>query len=186
MGGGSVPVNSNASIFKGWWVLFFLLVWEGPALQAQRPDGGDRPPSRFQQDRPDREAKVRRGRDESRPKPFLMASDPRFEKMLNLALVKEDELEEAIRNWPEYQEMKPIRRQSLERRLANFRERIRSEAMENAESMELTIPAEREDEFIRDYWTARIQIEKEVREMAEAELRERSSQVRKRIQQKWK
>lgn len=176
----------NFFMFGGGWVALFLLVSNGPTLLAQRPDEEGRPPASFKQDRPDRETKIRRGRGETRLKPFLMASDPRFEKMLNLALVNENELEEAIETWPKYEEMNPMRRQHLKRRLDNFRDRIRSEAMAKAGEMDLTIPPERENDFIRDYWSSRIRIEKEVRKMAEAELRERSNRVREEIKRKWK
>jgi len=152
------------------------------SLNAQ-PVGPDRPLGPHGDSKAER--KLQRG-DKERPKPFLMASDPRFAEMLKLALVEEDQLKEAIQNWPEYAEMNAMRRRFLERRLEGFRERVRSEAMEKAGQMGLNIPEARENEFIRDYWTARIRIEKEVRELAERELKKRSDQVRQRVENKWK
>lgn len=152
-----------------------------PVVNAQG-GGPERPPG----PRSGFENKWDRRGEPERPKPFLMASDPRFEQMLKLALAGEDELEKAIQDWPDYQEMNAMRRRFLERRIQGFRDRVRSEALGKAEKMGLTIPADRENEFIRDYWTARIRIEKEVRELAERELKKRSGQVRQRIENKWK
>lgn len=163
-----------------------MLVFCSTATGQVRPtDREGAAKTRFERERPGPDRKWQRGEGQG-PKPFLMASDPRFAKMLELALVEEDQLEQALQQWPEYQEMNPQRQQFLERRLNGFRERVRAEALEKAGEMDLSIPSGRENEFIRDYWTARIRIEKEVREMAEEELRKRGDQVRKRIENKWK
>jgi len=121
----------------------------------------------------------------NRPEPFLIAGDPRFERMLKLVLVEESDLEAALIEWPEYQEMGLIGKKVLERRIQSFRERTRKEALRFARESGIQIEEGQETAFIQDYWMERSRVEKEVRAEAEQLLRKKADDVRRKMIKRW-
>jgi len=118
-------------------------------------------------------------------RPFLMAGDPRFEQMLKLALVDKEKLSEAIENWPRTQQMSENEKRKFVRRVTMFREKLRKEAMEEARQLELEISEDQKVEYFRSYWTARMQLEQEIREQAKERHETKMKALREQLQQKW-
>ena len=117
--------------------------------------------------------------------PFLMAGDPRFEEMLKLALVEEDQFNSAVQDWPRLQQMSEIEKRMFLRRVTMFREKLRQEAMEEAEQLGLDIPEDQKVEYFRSYWTARMQLEKEIRAEAKERHEAEMEALRQKMRQQW-
>lgn len=149
-------------------------------LQAV-PDNSDRPASRkFKPGEGPRP-----GKRHDQPRPFLVAGDPRFERMIELALVPESDLESALAQWPAFAEMDPRAQNGFRRRIETFRQRIHEDALRDAEQMGLVVAPEKQSEFVRMYWSERSRVEREVRQAAEEQLRTRMQEARERIKSSW-
>jgi hypothetical protein len=110
-------------------------------------------------------------------KPFLMAGHPEYARMIEAALAPESQVAAHLERWPRYQEMDEAARRDLRQGFERMRRRIREEALEDATARGWTIPPEKEDEFVRSYWTRRIRVERAVRERAEREWKEAMDQA---------
>ncbi len=119
------------------------------------------------------------------PKPFLLAGDPRFEKMLKLALVDEDKLEAAIQEWPRLNEMSENEKRQFMRRVNGFRQKLRNDAEQEAEALALNIPEDKKLDYFRAYWNSRMEIEQEIRQQAEAQHESRMRELRMQLKQQW-
>lgn len=138
----------------------FLLsssVWAGPP----------KPPRRPAPENPTEE----RGRKRFMPtfKPFLIAGESQFARMVEAALAPDAELEQELAAWPRYKELDEAGKREMRHGFERFRRRIREEAMEEAASRGWTISPEQEPAYLRAYWTRRIQIERQLRKRAEEE-----------------
>ncbi|MEM6602051.1 MAG: hypothetical protein AAF649_11755, partial [Verrucomicrobiota bacterium] len=124
-------------------------------------------------------------RGDNRPAPFLMAGDPRFEQMLKLALVDMDEFNSAIKEWPQLQQMSEMDKRRFIRRVTLFRQKLREQAMEEAQQLGLNIPEDRKVEYFQNYWTARMRLEKDIRSEAKARHEIEMKALREKLQQEW-
>ncbi|MEM6820689.1 MAG: hypothetical protein AAF558_01935 [Verrucomicrobiota bacterium] len=119
------------------------------------------------------------------PKPFLMAGDKRFEKMLQLALADEDQLSNAFDQWPGMESLDDRAKRMFTRRVKGFRDRLRREALEEAKNLEITLEEREKNEFIRSYWQQRMQIERRIRQNAEEELKSSMKPIREGLKKEW-
>ncbi|NJL19232.1 MAG: hypothetical protein HC901_02785 [Bdellovibrionaceae bacterium] len=112
------------------------------------------------------------------PTPFLLAGDPRFEKMVRLAFLPEEQMLRVFNEWPEARDLPPEVREELPQRLTSFRDRVRHEAVKAAEEWGIALTPENRADFVRAYWEERIRLEREIRTRAQAELEQRQSGIR--------
>lgn len=87
----------------------------------------------------------------------------RFAQILALTLVPKDKLELKLAEWPHYQELSPEQRQRLMERIDEVRETARKQALEVARDFNLQVGPGREDEFVRMYWSERVQMDQTLR-----------------------
>ncbi|MGF1679542.1 MAG: hypothetical protein ACFCUX_10170 [Candidatus Methylacidiphilales bacterium] len=120
------------------------------------------------------------------PKPFLMAGDERFEEVLSLALVPEEQLDAALTTWMEKRQLDERAKRMMMRRLESFRRRLRDESLMEAQRMGLTLTEDQQSEFIKDYWTRRAAVERTLRQKAEAELKSHMETLNAQLKKDWK
>jgi len=120
-----------------------------------------------------------RGRKRFMPpfKPFLMAGQPEFARMIEAALATEAELEQKLDAWPRYQELDEAAKRDMRNGFERFRRRIREEAMDEATQRGWTIPPGQESAYLRSYWSRRIQIETQIRARAEEQWKSSMEQA---------
>ena len=110
--------------------------------------------------------------------PFLMAGDPRCQKMLLLARTRPEQVRQKLSEWPEYQKLDEDKRNKMVGRLQEFRERIRETAMEEAGKLGLNVPAARKEEFVQRYWSKQIAAETPIRLEAEEKFKAAMQKLR--------
>ena len=101
------------------------------------------------------------------PQPFLMAGDPRFQKMLLIALSPAEQVQDKLAAWPEFQQMDEDKRARLKQSMEGFRDHIRRVAEDEAERMGLNLSEQRKKDFVRAYWKKRIAAEEPLRKEVE-------------------
>lgn len=97
---------------------------------------------------------------------------PQFEKMVELALGPEKDLDIALENWPRIKEKGPEAQERFLKQIENFRRFLRGQAMREAEQMGLKIKPGQEDAFVRDYWKKKVEVDQTLRKEAEPRRRE--------------
>jgi len=166
---------------SGGLLVFFWLMISSPA----QPMKEKTPPERegFREGNPDKEKKGFRefrdkdGRDKEgregrmRPEPFLIAGDPRFQKMLLLATTAPDQLEEKMKNWPGQAEMTEERKVQMKKEMDSWRNRIFRTALKNAEESGVSLSEEQKPLYVKRYWEQRSKVESGIREEVQARLK---------------
>jgi len=146
--------------------LLFLLALALENIDAQtplpQPPPGD-PPAEQQGPPPPHEAGRRKG---GGPPPLLVI-DERFKKMIDLALLPESDVEQNIDKLPMVAKMTETEKQKFTEHVKGFRNRIRKEALDKAEKIGITLSAEKQDEFVKNFWEKRIEMEKKLNEEIE-------------------
>jgi len=92
------------------------------------------------------------------------SDEGRFAQILSLTLVPKEKMREKLAKWPNYQSLSPEQRARLEERIDQVRQTARRQALEVAEEFGLQIPPGQEEDFVRTYWTERVQIEQTLRQ----------------------
>jgi hypothetical protein len=96
----------------------------------------------------------------------------RGEKMIQLAFTPPAKLEEAVSKWPKWQEMPEDRKKAFLAQIDEFRQNLRKFAMSEAARMKLVIAPEREEEYVRAFWTKRMEVERTLRKEIEPRRKE--------------
>ncbi|MDD5260412.1 MAG: hypothetical protein PHD76_01045 [Methylacidiphilales bacterium] len=110
------------------------------------------------------------------PHPFLVAGDPRFQKMLIIALVPPDQVDKKLAEWPDYKNLDAEKKAQMAQKMGEFRERIHHTALEEAEKLGLQLPDNKKEAFVQAYWNKRIVAESALRK--EAEEKDKASMQR--------
>jgi len=103
--------------------------------------------------------------------PLLMAGDPRFQKMLLVALAPPNQIEQKLKLWPAWSEMSEERRERMTREIENFRNRINKVALKKADEAGIMLTEAQKPEFVRRYWEQRSKVELAVRQEVEGRLK---------------
>lgn len=138
-------------------------VWAQPAPVDPPAEGSPGPEGRVNPEHAQRRRMPGQG--------LLMASDERFQKMLLLTRTPPDQVQQKLQEWPEYQKMDPQQREKLAKGLEMFRQHITRTALDDAQKLGLTIPPEKEADYIKAYWDKRIAAEMPIRREVEAKLK---------------
>lgn len=97
---------------------------------------------------------------------------PQFEKMVELALGPEKDLDTALENWPRIKEKGPEAQERFLKQIENFRRFLKNQAMREAEEMGLKIKPGQEDDFVRGYWKKKLEVDQTLRKETEPRRRE--------------
>lgn len=92
--------------------------------------------------------------------------------MLRLAFSSDQDVRAAMDQIPALATDTPEGRERALRRLEGFRRILRDQALRAAEELDLTIPPDREREFVQTYWQRRARDERTLREEMEPRRRE--------------
>lgn len=87
----------------------------------------------------------------------------RFAQILALTLVPKEKLQDKLAEWPHYQELSAEQRQRLTERIDDVRETAAKQALDVAREFNLQVGQGQEEEFVRMYWTERLQIDQALR-----------------------
>lgn len=87
----------------------------------------------------------------------------RFAQILALTLVPKEKLQDKLAEWPHYQELSAEQRQRLTERIDDVRETAAKQALDVAREFNLHVGQGQEEEFVRMYWTERLQIDQALR-----------------------
>ena len=149
--------------------LLILCGWISLLSAQENPPPGSEPgpENKFPDGKPGRLNKFERGPRPNMQQPFLMAGDPRFHKMLLIALAPPEQVKDKLAEWPEFQKMDEDKQAKLTQSIDGFRERIQRIAHEEADHMGLRLSEERKEAFVRAYWEKRIAAEEPIRKEVE-------------------
>jgi hypothetical protein len=137
--------------------------------------------------KPLREMKMKEGREwrSMRPQPFLMAGDPRFQKMLLLALTPKEEIQKKLKDWPGLANMTEERRAQMQGEMEAFRARIFRTALKDAEESGLSLSEEQELAYVKRYWEGRSRVEGEIRASVQDRLQAAMQKEREALQKEF-
>lgn len=138
-------------------------------LPPERVEGGGGKPEKGFREFRDKDGREKEGR--MRPEPFLIAGDPRFQKMLLLATTPSEQLDEKMKNWPGLAEMTEERKEQMKKEMEGFRNRIFRTALKNAEESGLTLTEQQKPLYVKRYWEQRAKVESEIRQDVQARLK---------------
>jgi len=145
------------------------------SLAAQSPAVASPPRLEKEKDPQDRSEFEGHGKKEfgmGRPMFGPAMGGPQFEKMVELALGRENDLEDAVQKWLVSQNKGPEMRTRFLKQIENFRRFLRGQALREAEKMGLKISAEQEDSFIREFWKKKLELEAVLRKEIEPRKQE--------------
>lgn len=106
-------------------------------------------------------------------------TDPRFPKMIELAAAPEDRITALLSGLPFFKNAPEEKRAKFLENLHTFRNRLRNEALTYATRQGIQVASEKQGEFIRAFWTKRMEVEKEL----QAEFAPRRQQLMKQAQE---
>ena len=154
--------------------------WESEAREGKRRHKGDSefPPKGRKKWKGRMEKGFHPGHKGRWKKPPMMLMDERFEKMLPLATLSEDQVIEHAKKWPHFEKVPEQGRERMLERMKKFRKRFRREALHEAKQMELKLEGEKENEFIRAFWQKRIEVDKKLKAELEPRRKELMKQAR--------
>lgn len=109
----------------------------------------------------------------------------RFAQILGLTLVPKEKLQEKLAEWPNYQELSPEQQSRLVERIDQVREAARKQALEVAQEFQLLVGPGQEDEFVRLYWTERVEMDRALKEELSTKRKRLEKESEQRILQKF-
>lgn len=109
----------------------------------------------------------------------------RFAQILGLTLVPREKLQEKLAEWPNYQELSPEQRERLLERIDQVRETARRQALDVAREFALQVGPGQEDEFVRLYWSERVEIDRVLKQELLTKRKKLETESENRILQKF-
>lgn len=125
----------------------------------------------------------------ARDKDQFWAGSPeegRFVQILTLILVPREQLDAKLQEWPPYPKLTDPQKARLVERLDEVREQSRREALEVAKDFKLAVTPEKEDAFVRTYWTEKVAVEQSITKELSPMRKKLEDEARKRIETQYK
>jgi|GEM_PF-6520063 len=121
-------------------------------------------------------------RSDRKPIPLL---DERFPKMIEIAAAPEEKVNALATQIAASQNLPPEMGERILSQMKEFRKRLRDDALQAAKSMNVTLTPEKEGDFIRDYWTKRMEVEKTLHQEVEPRRKQLMDQAREELCQQY-
>jgi hypothetical protein len=109
----------------------------------------------------------------------------RAERMMQLAFTPPETLDKAFEKWPKWQEMPPEKKKAFIDQIQEFRQNMRKFALAEAVKMKLSIPADKEDAFVKAFWMQRVQVEKALHREMEPRRKQLMEEAEKSLQKEF-
>lgn len=104
--------------------------------------------------------------------------DERFPKMIEIAAAPEEKVQTLATQIAASRNESPEKQQEIVAHIMEFRKHLRDEALQAAKNMNVRLTPDKEGDFIRTFWTKRMEIEKSLHQEVEPRRKQMLEQAR--------